>query len=253
MILFTSFTSSLSAAAETSSAPIAHRLVVLVEAREQVADDSGLPAPSAPKNWSSVSVNSRSVVTCRRCASAGRRSRPCASCARARGPCTSPPRRSLASSSGIQWLASDVVALDVPQQVRRLDAVGLERLVRYAEELGERLHRSTRSFTWNSSIRTVLDVLPLAPRGLGRELELPGGRSRCRSRGTRISTGSSRGSAGARRKAMASVLASSTTPSSCSAENGWPESVVDELDDADQVPAAVAAQDRRDQHLACVR
>ncbi len=65
MILFTSFTSSLSAAAETSSAPApkppsssSSRL----ERRSPI--DSLLPAmPSAPKNWSRVSLKSRSVVT----------------------------------------------------------------------------------------------------------------------------------------------------------------------------------------------
>ena len=48
----------------------------------------------------------------------------------------------------------DVFALQVLQQLDRLDAVGLERLVGHAEELGRAPRRSPAILTWNSSIST---------------------------------------------------------------------------------------------------
>ncbi len=67
-----------------------------------------------------------------------------------------------------------VVALDVLQQVRRLDAVGLVGLVGDAEELGER-GADRLGLDLEFLDEDVLDVLVLAPRGLGGEVELPGG------------------------------------------------------------------------------
>ncbi|MND04494.1 hypothetical protein D3C83_247900 [compost metagenome] len=65
MILFTSFTSSLSAAAETSSAMAAPLSSSSSSPESRSPIDSlppGIPE-SAPKKWSSVSLKSRSVVT----------------------------------------------------------------------------------------------------------------------------------------------------------------------------------------------
>ena len=64
-----------------------------------------------------------------------------------------------------------VVALDVLQEVRRLDAVGLVRLVLAAEILGER-RTDRRQLHLELVDQDVLDVLVLAARGLGREVEL---------------------------------------------------------------------------------
>ena len=141
-----------------------------------------------------------------------------------------------------------VVALDVLQQVRRLDAVATCTA------------RTRRRRTWRARRRWPAASPGTRRSGCPRRSCSCGARpwwrgparprrSRCRSPGTRTSTAPTPGICWRTRKAMASVFESSTTPSSCRLENGWPERLLMSWITPIRSLPDVAAQDRGDHHL----
>ena len=107
MILFTSFTSSLSAAAETSSVPLPRPPSSSSSRLESRSPMDSLPAaPSAPKYWSRVSAKSRSVVTRKTILARGKTFSTMRELRTRSGSVDITITPCLESSSGIQWLPS---------------------------------------------------------------------------------------------------------------------------------------------------